>query len=445
MKPYAEYERSSIPWVEKIPSHWGSNRLKVLCKLSPSNVDKLSVDGQTPVKLCNYVDVYKHERITGDIEFMPATATEDQIEKLRLRQWDVVVTKDSESPWDIAVPTVIHEDIDGLVCGYHLTKAQPLRIDGRYLAWTLRSKQINLQFALSACGITRFGLGVNALADGKLPVPTWDEQQAIADYLDTETARIDSLIREKEELIELLREWRAAVISELTSGINFPGSKTATGNVHMPQVPAEWSMVRLGKYAKIGNGSTPLKDNASYWQGGTFPWLNSAVVNLDEVTEGSEFVTETALQACHLPIVEAGAVLVALTGQGKTRGQVTVLRITATINQHLAFIALDPESFDSEYLHWTLTGLYGALRMVSDGQGGTKGALTCEDLSRFEVPKPPIDVQKKIALRLADETANIDKLVAHTLTEIDLLQELRAATIADAVLGRIDVRTAIQP
>jgi type I restriction enzyme S subunit len=80
--------------------------------------------------------------------------------------------------------------------------------------------------------------------------------------------------------------------------------------------------------------------------------------------------------------------------------------------------------------------------MVSDGQGGTKGALTCDDLSRFEVPKPPLAEQKRIASLLATETAKIDDLIAHTNDEIELLKELRAATIADAVLGRIDVRAA---
>jgi type I restriction enzyme S subunit len=275
-----------------------------------------------------------------------------------------------------------------------------------------------------------------------LAIPPLLEQVAIADYLDVETARIDNLIREKDELIGLLVEWRQSVVAEMTTGVQQPGRKKATGNIHVPQVPKDWAMVRIGKYARIGNGSTPLKENANYWMGGSFPWLNSAVVNQDEVNEGSEYVTQEALRACHLPIVEAGALLVALTGQGKTRGQVTILRIKATINQHLAYLALDRESFDAEYLFWTLTGLYSALRMVSDGQGGTKGALTCDDLSRFEVPKPPLAEQKRIASLLATETAKIDDLIAHTNDEIELLKELRAATIADAVLGRIDVRAA---
>jgi type I restriction enzyme S subunit len=284
-------------------------------------------------------------------------------------------------------------------------------------------------------------LNQQRINDAPLVVPPIDEQQAIALYLDNETARIDDLIREKDGLIELLREYRQAVIADHTTGVSRSGSRTTTGNVFCPSVPPGWIMVRLGKYSRIGNGSTPLKDNNEFWVDGIFPWLNSAVVNQDAVFEGSEFVTPEALRACHLPIVEAGSVLVALTGQGKTRGQVTVLRIQATINQHLAFIALDAKFFDANYVFWTLTGMYNALRMVSDGQGGTKGALTCEDLSRFEIPMPPLAHQVEVARLVARETSRIDELIAHTKDEIGLLGELRAATIADAVLGRVDVRT----
>ncbi|MYM71648.1 hypothetical protein GTP56_05485 [Duganella sp. FT134W] len=418
--------------------------MKELSTIRASNVDKLTVDGQTQVKLCNYVDVYKNDRITSEVDFMVATATHEQIERLGLKKGDVVVTKDSESPWDIAVPTVIAEEIEGLVCGYHLAKVEPSGADGRFIAWALRCYEVNLHFALSAGGITRYGLGISALADGNLPVPSFPEQLAISDYLDTETARIDTMMREKDELIVLLREWRQSVVAEFTSGVQHAGAKKPTANVHMPEIPLDWTMVRIGKYARIGNGSTPLKDNANYWEGGTFPWLNSAVVNLDEVSEGSDYVTDAALRACHLPIVEAGALLVALTGQGKTRGQVTILRIQATINQHLAYLAFDDKFFDTEYMFWALTGMYAALRMVSDGQGGTKGALTCDDLSRFEVPMPPLAEQKRIASMLAIEIKKIDDLIAHTNEEIALLKELRAATIADAVLGRIDVRMVIQ-
>jgi len=116
------------------------------------------------------------------------------------------------------------------------------------------------------------------------------------------------------------------------------------------------------------------------------------------------------------------------------------LRIEATINQHLAAIVCDSDHLDGDFLFWVLTGQYAALRMVSDGQGGTKGALTCDELGRFPIPKPPIDVQRAIAKSLYDETRKIDLLIEHVRSEVVMLQELRSATITDAVLGRIDVR-----
>ncbi|RYE44014.1 MAG: restriction endonuclease subunit S [Hyphomicrobiales bacterium] len=283
-------------------------------------------------------------------------------------------------------------------------------------------------------------LNQQRINDAFIPLPPLGEQDAIASYLDSETERIDRLIEEKRRLAEMLVELRDGVIRERTTGADLETELNATGDKFMPALPVGWSLVSLGRYARITNGSTPLKDNSSYWHGGHYPWLNSSVVNGDEVSEGSELVTSEALRQCHLPIVPAGSVLVALTGQGKTRGQATVLRIEATINQHLAAIICDEEHLDGEFVFWALTGQYAALRMVSDGQGGTKGALTCDELGRFRIPKPPIDIQRSIAKALYEETRRIDNLLAHVEAEIALLQELRSATITDAVLGRIDVR-----
>jgi type I restriction enzyme S subunit len=278
---------------------------------------------------------------------------------------------------------------------------------------------------------------------GRVPVavPAAQEQLAIATYLDAETKRIDGLIEEKQRLADMLIDLRGGVIRERTTGADLKTDQRATGDVFMPQLPAGWSLVALGRYSRITNGSTPLKDNPTFWHGGHFPWLNSSVVNGDEVTEGSELVTAEALRQCHLPIVPAGSILVALTGQGKTRGQATMLRIEATINQHLAAIVCDEDHLDGEFVFWALTGQYAALRMVSDGQGGTKGALTCDELGRFRIPKPPVEVQRSIAKALYEETRRIDELFEHVGAEVEMLKELRSATITDAVFGRIDVRS----
>ena len=131
------------------------------------------------------------------------------------------------------------------------------------------------------------------------------------------------------------------------------------------EIPAHWGIWKIGHFAAVGNGSTPNRDNADYWTEGLIPWLNSSVVNQEEVTEADQFITETAFRECHLPLVKSGSVLVGITGQGKTRGQAVVLSFEATINQHLAFITPKKSVVDPWFLRWALFTAYDFLRSIS--------------------------------------------------------------------------------
>ncbi len=95
--PYPEYRDSGVKWLGEIPAHWKLERLKTLASVRLSNVDKKSTEGQVPVRLCNYVDVYYNDFITAEIAFMNATATPSQVRRFRLHPGDVLVTKDSET------------------------------------------------------------------------------------------------------------------------------------------------------------------------------------------------------------------------------------------------------------------------------------------------------------------------------------------------------------
>ncbi len=104
---YPKYKPSGVEWLGDVPERWDVQRLKRACRVFPSNIDKKSYDGETPVVLCNYTDVYYNERITRAIDFMPATATTDQITKFTLRAGDTIITKDSETADDIAVAAYV--------------------------------------------------------------------------------------------------------------------------------------------------------------------------------------------------------------------------------------------------------------------------------------------------------------------------------------------------
>jgi len=142
--PYAEYRESGIPWLGQAPAHWSVEKLKFIARAQFSNVDKKSEEGEQPVRLCNYVDVYYHDRITADIEFMEATAEAREAIKFQLQPGDVLITKDSEDPHDICVPAVVAEPLPGVLCGYHLAQVRPdpKRTHGPYLMYAFTSSGI---------------------------------------------------------------------------------------------------------------------------------------------------------------------------------------------------------------------------------------------------------------------------------------------------------------
>ena len=206
------------------------------------------------------------------------------------------------------------------------------------------------------------------------------------------------------------------------------------------EVPVHWEIWKLGHSASIGNGSTPSRNNAAYWTEGTIPWLRSSVVNQNEVTKADEFITPAAVQECNLPLVGKGSVLVAIVGQGKTRGQATVLSCNAAINQNLAFVGPDCSRLSTWFLRWIFFTAYKYIRSISDDAGGPKGILTCEDVANLRIPMPPIDEQYAINARIATLSARLDQLRIATESSIRLIKERRAAIITAAVTGNIDVK-----
>lgn len=201
-------------------------------------------------------------------------------------------------------------------------------------------------------------------------------------------------------------------------------------------LPASWDVVAMGSVGKIGNGSTPKRTNETYWSSGTFPWLNSAKVYDRDIRAGEQFVTEAALAECHLPIVEPGAVLMAITGQGKTLGNAAVLRTRATVSQHLAYIQADPDRVDPDFLRAYLETQYDALRQIASGGGSTKGALTCAFLRGLSIPLPPLAEQKE----MVPIFQALDQKVSVQLRKRALLDQLFKSLLHKIMTGEISIQ-----
>ncbi|WP_164990525.1 restriction endonuclease subunit S [Agromyces albus] len=353
-------------------------------------------------------------------------------------------------PGDIVVrPTDLQNDKTSLRVGHASDRGI---ITSAYLAMRTSGVSDSYAFAyLAALDQMKifYGMGTGLrqnieLRDFKrLPVavPPVDEQAAIVKYLGHAHTRIDRAISAKRNLIALLKEQQLAVIHRsVTRGLDSSVPLRDSGIPWLGETPAHWPIIPIRYLARVGNGSTPSRSESEYWVGGDYPWLNSSVANEAEIRHASQFVTQRALDECHLPKVAANSVLVAITGQGKTRGKAAVLTLEATINQHLAYITPRSDQVDCRYLASVLDVAYGELRRISDDSGSTKGALTCADLKAFAVPVPPIEEQQGIRRFVAEVATETETLVARLASEIDLLREFRTRLTSDVATGQLDVR-----
>lgn len=200
---------------------WVSNKLKHISDIKFSNVDKLTHKGEVKVRLCNYVDVYKNDYITNKIDFMLATATLEEIEKFKVLKGDIIITKDSESANDIGIPAFVSEDIENLVCAYHLAmiRANQEIIIDEFLFRKIESKEVNSQFEVNATGVTRVGLSIADISNVLISYPKdINVQKEIIAKIKSETKTIDETIFKTEEELRLVAEYKEALISNAVTG-----------------------------------------------------------------------------------------------------------------------------------------------------------------------------------------------------------------------------------
>ncbi|MGI3477040.1 restriction endonuclease subunit S [Providencia stuartii] len=195
---------------------WENKYLNDFAKVIVSPVDKKTVAGEIPVELCNYTDVYYNTHITKKISFMKATAKQSEIEKFKLHIDDVVITKDSETPGDIAVPALVSEDLNGVVCGYHLAIVRTKKkiAEGAYINYLFSMPKARYYFFTLATGATRFGLSLGGINKAHFTLPPVDEQRKIASVLTAADKEIEFL----EAKLAHLKEEKKALMQQLLTG-----------------------------------------------------------------------------------------------------------------------------------------------------------------------------------------------------------------------------------
>jgi type I restriction enzyme S subunit len=162
-------------------------------------------------------------------------------------------------------------------------------------------------------------------------------------------------------------------------------------------IPETWSLVNLASLGRVGSGTTPDRTRSEYWRDGSIPWITSGRMYEREINGSDERVTKFAVKDSNLPILNPGAVLIAIVGQGKTLGHCALLNVEASISRHVGYIQADEKVVDARYLRGFLESQYDRLRQLASGNGSTRAALTGALLNAVQVPLPSsLDEQREI-------------------------------------------------
>lgn len=419
LKPYAEYKESGLPWLGQVPGHWEVRRLRHACEMRVSNVDKHTKRGETPVRLCNYVDVYKNERITQSTRFMAASATEDERLRFRLLVGDVLITKDSEQWNDIGVPALVEHEAPDLVCGYHLAILRPrFGLCGPFLHRALESHFIAAQFHVEANGVTRYGLSHGAILGVAIPLPPPDEQAAIVRFLDWANGRLERAIRAKRKVIALLNEQKQAIIHRaVTRGLDPSVPLKPSGVPWLGEIPKHWEVRRLKSLARFqsGDGITSLEIEAN----GPYPVYGG---------NGLRGYTTRFTHAGHYALIGR---------QGALCGNINFAQGQFFASEHAVVPTLQPEMS----VVW-FGELLRSMNLNQYSQSAAQPGLAVERLRNLYAPVPPATEQVTIVKSFERDTAPLATTISRLEREITLLREYRTRLVADVVTGKLDVRAA---
>jgi len=321
------------------------------------------------------------------------------------------------------------------------------KIDIDYLKWYLKSDSFKKLLIDAAGGGIKTELKAKKFLPLEIFLPSLQEQKEIVrkiEAVEFDIENISILARENYNLLTSLRKaiLRDAIMGKLVSQDEADESATVLlekikqekdrlikekkikKEKPLPQItneespfdlPKGWEWTRLGDIADISSGSTPLKSNPNYYKNGQIPWCTSTVTGQDYVYEPNSFITETAVKECNLRLYPIGTLIMAMYGQGKTRGQTTELLIESTINQACAAIQMHlKSSYLKDYIKICLKEVYNKIR--EEAVGGAQPNLNGNKVKSIIIALPPLNEQKRIVekvnqlIQLCDELeANIDQ------------------------------------
>lgn len=429
-------------------SDWPCVSLADVAEIRFSNVDKKTVAGESPALLCNYMDVYGNGGyITENIPFMQASVSDAEVARFAVKQGDVLITKDSETPDDIGIPAVVLDDIPGLVCGYHLALIKPnkARIHPLYLAKQFANNEARAYFSRLANGSTRYGLSSSAIAKVAIRLAPLVQQKQIAEILFT----IDDAIEQTESLIAKYQNIKAGLMHDLfTRGVT-PDGRLRPTHEQAPElykksplgwIPKEWGVSSLSEYLVLNDGIKPGPFGSSltkdiYQQSGYRVYGQEQVI-ADDLSIGNYYITSSKFAEMRGFEILDGDVLMSLVG---TVGRVLVVQgpfEPGIINPRLMRLRPNKAIAMPGFIRLLLLSSSVQRQIEVLSGGGTMPVINGKVIKRLLVPKLEIEEQKLVVDRLMAIESTLASF-AETHKKLSLQKQ---GLMHDLLTGRVRVK-----
>jgi len=436
---YPEYKDSGVEWLREVPAHWDVVRINTIASCN----DEVLLESTPEDYEIEYVEISGVQAGEGIVEtaVLPFGNAPSRARRV-VRDGDVLISTVRTYLRAIAQ---VNSPPENMIASTGFAVLRPRRIESGFLGYACRAEGFVSEVIARSVGVSYPAINASELARLPIPLPTAPEQTVITTFLDRETAKIDALVTEQEQLIALLQEKRQAIISHaVTKGLNPDVPMKDSGVKWLGAVPTHWQVKQLRHVARIARGASPRPAgdprffSNDHSDESNIPWVTVAEITKDEglyLTEVTEYLTPLGAAASQQ--FKRGTVI--FSNSGATLGVPKILAIDCCANDGVvAFRDLD-QQVSPEFLFFFLSTTTERLRTEMK-QGGGQPNLNTDIVKNIGFAVPPLEEQKAIVMSIQQQIARFNDLVNEAQQGVAFLHERRTALISAAVTGQIDVR-----
>ncbi|WP_100188318.1 restriction endonuclease subunit S [Marinomonas sp. BSi20584] len=297
-------------------------------------------------------------------------------------------------------------------CSTEIIPLLPVDVDREFLAFLLRTDKIVNAAMADKTGSRMPRTDMKQLLNQEVIIPeTLIEQRQIASHLKAQLEEVENARQAAQVQLSDIHLLRTRMLKAFFAELD--------------SVPKK----RLGDNAPTTSGSTPSRGNKQYWEPAEIAWVKTGEVAFTPITSTKEAISNLALAECSVKLLPPKSVLIAMIGQGKTRGQSAILEIPATTNQN-CFAVMPNDTWEPEFLYLWMKSSYQDLRDLSSDRGGSQSALNGTLLNALEVPAPTKAEQLELVAHIQSAITEIDALEQSTKAKLADIEKLPARILA---------------